>query len=544
MNLARVNLSSGDVRISKISERDEKELIGGKGIATKLLMSIPPKIDPLSPENAIIFAVGPINSFKLSGASRMTAVFKSPLTGGYGESQCGGFAPHEMALTGIHVLMITGKSVRPVYLVVDNGSVEIKSADHLWGLDAFETEDILRKDEGGEVIAIGQAGENLVRFACITHRKGRQFGRAGGGAVLGSKMIKAVVFRGEGKSRTDKEFEEFLDEQIISKLSALQQYGTPNIMWLVNKSRSLPSYYWEKSEFDIDSIDAEAMLKYFVRKNACFACKVACGRISRTKNAEVEGPEYETLYAFGTLLGNSNLESIIKANELADKLGMDTISLGNVIGFAIKLSRLGKLDEKVDFGEGEKYVELIRKIAFREDIGDLLAEGVARLEERAGVEGVHVNGLEPPAYDPRGIFGMALAYSTSPRGACHMRSCAYRPNLAGTLNRLSAEGQAQLVRDFEDFYAVVDSLVYCRFLALPDIGMGWDDVSRLLEIATGRKYTAIQLKAIGSKIHAIAWEFNRREGIGYGKVPSKFFDYGLKREDFERMLGEYARLRE
>jgi len=544
MNLAVVDLSKSDIKISKIDERDEKELIGGKGIATKLLMNVPPKIDSLSPDNAIIFGVGPVNAFRLSGASRMTAVFKSPLTGGFGESQCGGFAPHEMALTGIHFLMITGKSEKSVYIVVENGNVEIKDASHLWGLDAFETERILKKDEGGEVIAIGQAGENLVRFACITHRKGRQFGRAGGGAVLGSKKVKAVVFKGDGKSETSDEFEEFLKEKVISNLSALQNYGTPNIMWVVNKAKSLPSLYWDESEFDTQDIDAEAMLRYFVRRNACFACKVACGRISKAGNAEVEGPEYETLFAFGTLLGNKDLESIIKANELADRFGVDTITAGNVIGFAIKLSKIGKIDEKIEFGDGEKVVELIRKIAFREGIGDLLAEGVARMEKKTGVEGVHVNGLEPPAYDPRGLFGVALAYSTSPRGACHMRSCAYRPNLAGQLDRYSPDGQAKLVKELEDFYAVVDSLVYCRFLTLPQIGMSWEDVARLLEIATGRRYEVERLKKIGHRIHTMAWEFNRREGIEYGKPPSKFFDRNLSREDYEKMLKDYMRLRD
>ncbi len=543
MKLAVVDLKNKEVKMTDISERDEKELIGGKGIATKLILSIPPKIDPLSPENVIIFAIGPVNAYRLSGASRMTAVFKSPLTGGYGESQCGGFAPHEMALTGIDVLMISGKSDNPVYIVVDNNGVEVKDASHLWGIDAFETEKILRRDEDGEVIAIGQAGENLVRFACITHRKGRQFGRAGGGAVLGSKRVKAVVFRGDAETKEFPEFEKFLDENVISKLSAMQKYGTPNIMWLVNKSNSLPSYYWERSEFEIESIDAEAMLRFFVRRNACFACKVACGRISRTEKTEIEGPEYETLFAFGSLLGNRDLESIIHANELADKFGIDTITAGNVIGYAVILSKQNKIDEKIDFGDGEKYVELVRKIAFREGIGDLLAEGVARLEKLMGVEGVHVNGLEPPAYDPRGIFGVALAYSTSPRGACHMRSCAYRPNLAGTVDRLSPNNQAELVKELEDFYAVVDSLVYCRFLTLPQIGMGWEDVARLLEITTGRKYRVEKLKKIGHRIHAMAWEFNRREGIGYGKPPSKFFEYGLSRGDFERMINEYMGLR-
>lgn len=543
MKLAKVNLSNSEVKISEIDSKDEKELIGGKGIATKLLLSIPEKIDPFSHENAIIFAVGPANSFRLSGASRMTAVFKSPITYGYGESQCGGFAPHEMALSKVDALFITGKSEKPVYIVVEDGGVEIRNADHLWGLDAFETEKTLRRDEDGEVLAIGPAGENLVRFACITHRKGRQFGRGGAGAVMGSKMLKAIVFKGSGESKTSDEIERLLEEKVIPKLSALMNYGTPNILWAVNSAKSLPSYYWDKSEFDADRIDAEALKKFFVRRSSCYACRVACGRISRAKDVEVEGPEYETVYALGSLLGNHDAESIIKANELADRLGMDTISLGNVVGYAIKLSRSGRIDEKLDFGEPEKYIELVKRIAFREGIGDLLAEGVAGLEKKFGVEGVHVNGLEPPAYDPRGIFAMALAYSTSPRGACHMRSCAYRPNLAGKLDRLSVNGQASLVKELEDFYAIVDSLVYCRFLTLPEIGMGWEDIARLLKIATGREYTVDALKRIGARIHAMAWEFNRREGIDYGKPPSKFFDYGLRKEDFERMIGEYRKLR-
>lgn len=542
MNVAFVDLSAGKIRISKVDEKDERELIGGKGIATKLLLSVPPRTDPFYPENAIIFAVGPANSFRLSGASRMTAVFKSPLTGGYGESQCGGFAPHEMALSGIQVLKISGRHKKPVYLVVENGGVEIRSAEHLWGLDAFETEDILKKDEDGEIIAIGQAGENLVRFACITHRRGRQFGRAGGGAVLGSKNVKAVVFKRNEEASESHEFEEFLSENVIPKLSSLQKYGTPNIMWVVNRTRSLPSYYWERSEFEIDSIDAEAMLKYFVRRNACFACRVACGRISRVGDVTVEGPEFETLYAFGSLLGNGDLESIIVANEVADRLGLDTITAGNVIGYAVMLSRHGRIDEKIEFGDGYGYIELLKKIAFRKGIGDLLAEGVAKMERLTGIEGIHVNGLEPPAYDPRGIFGMALAYATSPRGACHMRSCAYRPNLAGKINRFSPEGQAELVKGLEEFYAVIDSLVYCRFLSLPEMGMGWEDVARLLEITAGKNYSTEQLRIIGKNIHRMAWKFNRREGIDFGKLPSKFFDYGLGVKDYQRMMEEYRKL--
>ncbi|HDD36039.1 MAG TPA: aldehyde ferredoxin oxidoreductase, partial [Archaeoglobus veneficus] len=197
MNVAYVDLSKEKTKTKEIKELDY--FIGGKGAATKLLFNTPPKIDAFHPENAIIFGVGPLNGIKLSGASRMTCVFKSPMTNGYGESQCGGFIAYEMRKTGIDILYIYGKAKKPVYLLIENDNIRIKDASHLWGKDAFETEEILKKDHKGEVLCIGQAGENLVRFACITHRKGRQFGRAGVGAVMGSKMLKAVVFRGDKK---------------------------------------------------------------------------------------------------------------------------------------------------------------------------------------------------------------------------------------------------------------------------------------------------------------------------------------------------------
>lgn len=562
MQLASVDLSKKDVKISSIPESWMKEYIGGKGIATKLLYEkLKPSTDPLSPENTIIFGIGPVNGLTFPGASRLTCVFKSPMTSAYGESQCGGFISREFGRSGIDFLLITGKSDKPVYIVVRNGEVEIKDAGHIWGKDTFETEDILRKDEKGEVLSIGQAGENLVRFACISHRKGRQFGRAGAGAVMGSKMLKAIVVDGDGEPEIAypnelREFRKTIAGRAKERLQSLSNYGTPGIMALTNEMGVLPTRYWSKGSFEgFEEINAEAVMKYVKKHTSCFGCPVACGLIVSANGIEIEGPEYETLYALGSLCENTDLKAIFKAAELCDRYGMDTISAGNAVAFLMACSERGEVEERVEFGDGEATVDLVRKIALREGIGDVLAEGTKRASKIFGtsVEPVHVKGLEPPGYDPRGLYGMALAYAVSPRGACHMRSCAYRPNLVGAVDRLSPESQATLVKDLEDMYCVVDSLVLCRFLCLPIIGpMFWEDLGELYRIVTGKRVAVEHLKKVGERICNLTRAFNKREGVKEDKLPEIFFKSPIKlyersmvveKEDFERMLEEYYRLR-
>lgn len=521
--------------------------LGGKGIATKLLLDLlPPKIDPFSPENLLIFATGPLNGIALSGASRLTCHFKSPLTEGYGESQCGGYIAHEFKKAGLDILLIKGKSENPVYLLIENDEASIEDASNLWGRDAFETEDYLKK-HGGEILAIGQAGENLVRFACINHRKGRQFGRGGAGAVMGSKMLKAIVVKGvrgnlprPANPEKLKEFRRWLNESARKTHASMTKYGTPGIMSLTNEAKVLPTRYWEKGSFDeVEKINAEALSKYVVKSTACYACSVACGKIVRTENAELEGPEYETLYALGSLCENSNLEDLIKAAELCDRYAMDTITAGNVIAYWMAIG-------KAEFGDSRRIIELIEKITFRREEGDLLAEGVKRIAAKLGLkakEPIHVKGLEPAGYHPTGLFGMALAYATSPRGACHMRSCAYRPNLVGAIDRFSVEGQAKLVKDLEDFYAVVDSMVLCRFLCLPIIGpIYWKELADLYEIVTGKKIEVEELKKVGEEIVNLAREFNLREGVEDETLPKTFLK-AIGEENFESMLEDYYELR-
>ena len=544
LRLLRVDLTKNSVDLADV---DFDELIGGKGVATKLLFETPRGVDPLSPENAIIFGIGPLSGIRLSGSSRMTCVFKSPLTFGYGESQCGGFIAHEMKKSGIDIVYIKGKAKKPVYLLIEDGKAEIKDAAHLWGKDCYQTEEILRRDEGGEVLSIGPAGENLVRYACITHRRGRQFGRCGAGAVMGSKKLKAVVVKGSGdifNSPELEKFREWLRENVLPKLEGMREFGTPVMLALTNKMGVLPTKYWSETSFaGWEKIDAEKIKKYVRRKSSCYACAVACGKIVEIDGLTVEGPEYETLFSFGPLCANDDLKTIVRANDLCDRLGLDTISTGNVVAFY-----MAHLD---DF-DSSKIPELIEKIAYRMDEGNILAEGVYRAAKslQSLVEPVHVRGLEPPGYDPRGLYGMALGYLTSQRGACHMRNCAYRPNLTGVVDRTSTRGQAEMVKDLDDFYCVVDSLVLCRFLCLPVIGMYWEDISKLIKIVTGREIEVSKLKEIGARIWKMTWEFNKREGCE-ARFPKTFFKpvvhedrtFQLKEEDFNEMVKKYFELR-
>jgi aldehyde:ferredoxin oxidoreductase len=545
MRLVSVDLTSAEMESEELASK-YSEFIGGKGVAAKLLLDLlPPKIDPFSPENVLIFATGPLNGVALSGASRLTCHFKSPLTNGYGESQCGGYIAHEFKKAGLDFLLVKGKASSPVYILVDNGKVSVEDASTLWGMDAFETEDILKERHSGEILTIGQAGENLVRFACINHRKGRQFGRGGAGAVMGSKLLKAIVVKGSKENLPRpadpeglKRFRRWLNESVRRTHGSMTKYGTPGIMSLTNEAGVLPTRYWEKGSFDeAEKINAEALQKYVVKSTACFACVVACGKIVKTAEAEVEGPEYETLFALGSLCENSNLQDLIRAAELCDRYGMDTITAGNVIAYWMAMG-------KAEFGDSAKIIELIEKIAFRKEEGNLLAEGVKRMGEslQSSKEPIHVKGLEPAGYDPRGLYGMALAYATSPRGACHMRSCAYRPNLVGAIDRFDVEGQAELVKDLEDFYAIVDSMVFCRFLCLPIIGpIYWKELAELYEIVTGNAISVEELKGKGEEIVNLTREFNVREGLS-DMLPRAFLN-AIGEENFKKMMEEYYSLR-
>ncbi|RLG20366.1 hypothetical protein DRN74_05685 [Candidatus Micrarchaeota archaeon] len=362
-------------------------------------------------------------------------------------------------------------------------------------------------------------------------------------------------------------------------------------MALTNATGTLPTRYWREGEFEgFEKICAETMKKRVVeRSKACFACAVACGKISIVRKvpdilplgsfavikeeAEVEGPEYETLFALGSLCGNDTLESIVRANEVCDRLGMDTISAGNAIAFAMECYEKGIITKndtegiKLNFGNYEAIIALLRKIAYREGLGNILAEGVRRCAEIIGKGteklAVHVKGLEPPGYDPRGLKGVALAYAVSCRGACHLRHMAYRPNLTGShpfiegkIDRLSYNGQAEMVKELEDFHTIVDSMVLCKFLCLPTIGpILWEELTTLYNIITGKELKKEELITTAERINNLITKFNQREGISKkdDTLPERFTSESLNKgaskgetitkEGLEKMLKEYYKIK-
>lgn len=586
--LLKLNLTQSRATVEPIDNSTLVDYVGGKGLGAKFFFEgADLKKDPYDASNPLIFTAGPVNGLAFSGAAKFCAVFKSPLTGVWGESQCGGyFAPH-LKNAGYDAMIVRGKSKKPVYLLVNEDQIEIKSANHLWRKDTFETEDIIKKDDGRDfqVLSIGPAGENLVRYACICHDKGRELGRCGAGAVMGSKRLKAVAVHGTGTTSVYnpdklKEFTEELNMRVKEHLKSLRQYGTPNMISITNATGCLPTRNWTEGEFEgADRIGAEAIKKTIMKRSkACFACAVACRKISKVESGpyagtEVEGPEYETLYSLGSLCGNDNLESIVKANEICDRLGMDTISAGNSLAFAIECYTKGLITGedtrglKLGFGNHESIMVMLGRIAYRDGLGKILAEGVRRASKIIGGESarfaVHVKGLEPGGYDPRALKGMALSYAVSCRGACHLRHMTYRPNLTGShpfggnkVDRLSYAGQSQLVAEQEDFYTLVDSMVLCKFLCLPTVGpIQWDELVSLYKIVTGLTVEKKDLIMKARTINTLVRHVNVRMGVDrrMDSLPSRFTEEPLKngasagetvdQSRFRDMLKDYYRLK-
>ena len=583
-----VDLSKSKISVLEFEEGFCRTYLGGKGFAVKILYSeTRGGIDPLSPENLLVLAVGPLVGTAAPGANRLVACFKAPLTGIWGESYCGGELGTRLKWAGIDALTIVGRSPKPVYLLVDDGQVEIRDASHLWGKDSYEAERILIKEVGREfqTAVIGPGGENLVKFACVTHARGRQFGRCGVGAVFGSKNLKALAIRGNklpevANVKALADFRRKVFEAARERLQSLSTYGTPAISVLLNKTGVLPTRNWTESSYEkFEDISPEVFKdKLYRRRRACYGCPVACRHISHVTTGIyagiwVEGPEYETLYAFGPLCDINSPEALAKINETCDRLGIDTITAGNVLAFAMecyerKIVDAGKTGGiKLKFGDVEATLQMLHKIAHREGFGSILAEGVRKasqtLGENAEKLAVHVKGLEPPGYDPRGLKGIALAYAVSCRGACHMRSLAYRPNLMGKhpfnpetpVDRFSYGDQPAMVVELEDFYAVVDSMIYCHFFCFPIIGLLlWKELTEIYNIVTGTKVEALTLRKAGSRITNLIRLYNVREKAPSDIVyPEKWLKKRLKggapagqivsERRLKRMLAEYYQLR-
>ncbi|GFP25010.1 aldehyde:ferredoxin oxidoreductase [Candidatus Hakubella thermalkaliphila] len=567
-SLLRVDLTNQTYRTEEISDQVLQTYLGGKGLATYLMLEeIKSEVDPLSSENKLIFASGSASDTKIPGSAKYGVFSKSPLTGIYGESYSGGRLAPQLSRTGYDAIIFEGVSKAPVFLEISDEEVKFHEASHLWSKDTYATEDSVLKEVGipqAQAVVIGPAGENLVRLACLENNYWCSAGRCGLGAVMGSKKLKAIVFHGKKKRKVAQEeiLRSYIKDFVAkakdnSGVLAYRELGTPMLVAITNAAGAFPTRYWSKGFFeDWEKISADTLHKDLeVKPRACAHCFIACRRFSRVKKGRhkglvIDGPDYETIYAFGGLCMINSLEEIAYLNDLCDRLGMDTISTGNLVAFTMEASQRGALDYRLNYGDAEGAAELIQVIAQREGLGTILAEGIRSASRQLKLEdlAIHVKGLEPAGYDPRVLKGMALAYGTSDRGACHLRATVYKPELAGMVDPGTVEGKAELLVDYEDRHTLFDTLILCRFFR--DL-VGWEDLSTIYRMTTGLELDKKDLKKICSNIMDATRSFNLREGVTREDdlLPSRLFRESLEegktisREDCERMLGEYYQLR-
>jgi aldehyde:ferredoxin oxidoreductase len=527
--VVRVDLSSGEIRDEPFDQDVWRRFLGGRGFGAKVLWDeLRPGVDPLSPENRLIFAVGPLTGTTAATSGRGSVSTKSPLTGTITDANTGGKFGVIFKKAGLDALIIQGKAPKPVYLLVSDEGIQIKDASDLWGKNTDETTDLLLEREGSRasVACIGPAGENLVRYAAIINEKHRAFARGGVGAVMGSKNLKAVVARGlRTVEIADKERMKFVTYEANKWLRAhpitskgLPEFGTSVLVNIMNEAGIFPSYNFRQNMFEFaEEVSGEAITeKILVRKDGCWGCIIQCARRTRIPGDEGEGPEYETNWALGPNCGIHDLEIITRANYLCNRLGIDTMSAGGTISCAMEMTELGYYDAGIRFGEGDKLLEYLKKIAYREGIGDELAEGSLRFATKHGHPelSMTVKGQELAAYDPRGAQGQGLAYATTNRGGCHLRGgYLIGRELLGVprmIDRFSAVGKGSHTAILQNLGAALDSLVVCRFasFALNEIVWG-----RLLTAVTGVKYDPEDVLEAGDRIFNIERMFNVREGF-------------------------------
>mgnify|MGYP003971044817 CR=1 FL=1 len=565
--LLRINLSDQTYAYETLSDDILERTLGGKGLGVHLLLTENPKgVDPLAPENIFAIVTGPITGTKVWSQSRFAVFSKSPLTGGYGESYCGGSVAPKIKGCGVDALIISGKSDQLTFLVIDENGVAFKSADAIKGKETVESEAYILNNapEKAGAMVIGPAGENLVRFACVKSDRWRSLGRGGMGAVLGSKNLKGIAFAGTKKVEVA---DPDLLKTLIKPLSdqykdspvtaAYKTLGTPMQVAVTNKAGCFPTRYWNSGTFEKwENLSADYMQENFdVKSHPCPNCFLRCTKKSRVKKGrheglQVEGPEYETIYAIGGLNAVDSLEEVLYLNDVCDRLGLDTMSAGNISAFAVEAYKRGKIDFKIVYNQPDKIAELFQLIAENKEIGKTLGQGIKRASEALGLEdiAIHVKGMEPGGFDPRVLKGMGLSYATSPRGACHLRGTFYKAELSGQMDKDQIKGKAKLQIDYEDRCALMDSMILCRFFR--DF-IQWDELKTLIRATTGLFLDKSELEILANRITQQTREYNKREGLDESTdtLPPRFLKEATKEgaalspEDLRTMINEYNQIR-
>lgn len=546
--IARVDLTTGTVRYEPIDERDARKYIGGRGLGVKYVFDNGPAVDPLSPDNLLCFMTGPLTGTEVTMSGRMAIVTKSPLTGTVTDSHHGGWSGARLRWAGFDGLLFKGRAQTPVYAFVENGTVALRDASDLWGKGVHETVEILldRYGEDVSVVAIGPAGENLVRYASFINENDRASGRGGTGCVAGSKRLKAVVIRAPKAMPRPKDREAFkraheralaaiMDESTVTspRKGGLSVYGTNVLMNITNTMGALPTRNSQRTSFaTAEEISGEKIREtILVHDPTCHACPVACKKEVETHGkyaVRMESYEYEPAWSLGANCGNDNRDSIALLIYLCNDYGMDAIEHGQVLAMSMEASEKELIKERIDWGDTDKMIELTHQIGRREGLGNDLAEGAAKAAERFGDASIamSVKGQAIPAYDPRGLKGMGIAYATSNRGACHLSAYTPASEILGVPEKtdpLAWEGKGRLTKLLQDLHAVSDSFDLCKFSAFAE---GLEEYAAQYSAVVGVEVTPDELLRIGERIYNLERHYNNlagfREGSDY--LPRRFLE--------------------
>lgn len=600
--ILRVNLSKKTLSVDSLTESDVKKYLGGRGLAIKILFEeIKPRIDPLGPENKLVYAAGPLSATGFPLNSRWIVAAKSPLTGIYGEAACGGTFAVQLRKAGYDAIIVEGAASSPVYLNIMNANAEIRDASQLWGKMTLETEIAIahdiglkeRREDNPAVVCIGPSGEKLVKIANVMHTAHRAAGRAGLGAVMGSKKLKAIAVRGTmsvpvANSTQLKEFtKQAITECTTNKnLVWFSDFGQAGFVDVYQEMGMLPSKNFQKSTFDqFQAINGKTMADTILkRKQSCLQCPIACKReveVSEGPYAPIEsdygGPEYENVAALGSLLLIGDLKAVSKENQLCNAYGIDTISAGVIIAWLMECYERGIIQKKdidgieATWGNVDAALKLIEKMATREGVGNMLAEGIRSAAKKIGRGSeryaMEIKGLEVPMHEPRAKKGVGLSYATSVRGACHMQSfhdtdyeadnAAPEIGISKGLNRHdTSRNKVDAVKRSQDWVAVTNSLLLCTAPAW--VGYNYTRPAFLVETLnaiTGLNFTVDDLMIVGERINNLCRCFNVREGNSRKDdyLPQRFTEEPLpdgpskgqriSKEELENMLDNYYELR-
>ncbi|TFG24764.1 MAG: aldehyde ferredoxin oxidoreductase [Promethearchaeota archaeon] len=584
--LLKVNLSDEIISKEVLNRQYSENFMGGAGYACRYLFDhINKDTDPLSPENILMIMNGPFCLTSAPSFSRMAICTKSPLTGLWGEANAGGFFGAEMKRAGYDGIIIAGKSKKPVILKIIDGDAHIIDASEIWGKGTKDTHKMLKEISGNlksKVLCIGQGGENLVKFANV-NTEGRSAGRTGMGAVMGSKNLKGIVIKGnlfrptvanpELFKEIVKKTTKFIQNTLATK--GLREYGTSGAVMPFHSIGDLPIKYWSQGEWNEVSKIAGEKLKeeFYIKNKSCYGCGIACGKLIRVNNdncsiEETEMPEYETIAGFGSMILNSNLESIAMANHLCNDYGLDTISCSSVIAFLYDLFNKNKITKnevdglELDWGNYNSMLKLIEKIAFRKGLGDLLAEGSKKVGEKFNIpsdEIAIINNQEVPYHDIRSCYGLSLTYAFAPRGACHTTGDVFKVCREGnevdfssieidkmnlfSNNKKMAKSAALL----HDYRALYSSLISCFFSNPPP-----EYMAELIKNLFGIKFNLQEMTTLGERIFNMKRMFNIKMGLTslndtIPKIllnPTKEGAVKDKSPDFEKLRDYYYQVRD